>query len=202
MTDSTWSRRGKSITRPARRAGFSLVEVLVVLAILGIAATISGMALFSYMPRSDLKYAARNIASLCQLARIEAIKRNAQVAVVFNGAASSCSVFLSPGADIAWSTENDNTLLRRFDMSGVGRGVGFGHGGATVNVAGNAFGANLPENELFVFSGRGSRISPPIGVPEENCTAYVQNNAGGSMAITVHPSGGVMVRDWGGGVWR
>jgi prepilin-type N-terminal cleavage/methylation domain-containing protein len=199
MTDSTWSRCGKSITRPARRAGFSLVEILVVLAILGIAATISGIALFSYMPRSDLKYAARNITSLCQLARIEAIKRNIRVAVVFTAGTQTCSLYIANG-DGDWLTEGDNTLLRRFDMSGVGRGVGFGHGGATVNVAGNAFGSNLPLDQRFEFDGRGARRSSTS--TEENNTVYVQNIADGSMAITVHPSGGVMVRDWGGGVWR
>lgn len=117
MTDSPWSRCGKSITRPARRAGFSLVEVLVVLAILGILATISGMALSSYMARADLKRAARTVVSLCQTARIEAIKRNRSTAVVFNNATNTCSVYTANG-DGNWATEADNTLMRRFSISG------------------------------------------------------------------------------------
>ncbi len=197
MTDSTWSRCGKSITRPARRAGFSLVEILVVLAILGILATISGMALFSYMARADLKRAARTVVSMCQTARNEAIKRNAQVAVVFNGAASSCSVFLNRGADDDWNTENDNTLLRRFALTDIARGsISFGSGSATTGPNGSgAIGSFFPPNARFVFNSQGGSTS--LG------TAYLQDNSGNSMAIRMQSmSGSFRTWSWRGSSWQ
>lgn len=68
------------------------------------------------MDKADLKRAARTVVSMCQTARGEAIKRNTSIAVVFNNATNTCSVYTANG-DGNWATEADNTVLRRFDVS-------------------------------------------------------------------------------------
>ncbi|WP_092372445.1 GspH/FimT family pseudopilin [Desulfomicrobium apsheronum] len=88
--------------------GFSLAELLVTLAVIAILAGISGTALMKWIPQANLKRAARTIVSMCQSARVEAIKRNAPV--TFNCTDNSCEVRLA---------DAPNTLLRQFNLSSL-----------------------------------------------------------------------------------
>lgn len=93
-----------------RQSGFSLIEVLIVIAILAVLAGLSVTTLMRWIPEANLKRAGRTVASMCQFARVEAIKRNAPISVNCTG--DSCFVRLA-----------DNTQLRRFDFTNVGSNV-------------------------------------------------------------------------------
>ena len=93
-----------------RSKGFSLVETLVLLAIIAILAGISGQALFRWLPQANLKRAARTIVSMAQDARVEAIKRNEQVSINCTG--TTCVVRLA-----------DNTQVRQFDLATLRSGI-------------------------------------------------------------------------------
>ncbi len=77
-------------------AGFTLIEVLVVLAVLGLAA---GLVAFRGPPRSaalDLRAASGEIARAMRLARTQAIAGNAAVPVVLDPAAAAYRVGAGP----------------------------------------------------------------------------------------------------------
>ena len=93
-----------------RSKGFSLVETLVILAIIAILAGLSGQALFKWLPQANLKRAARTIVSMAQDARVEAIKRNEQVSINCTG--TTCVVRLA-----------DNTQIRQFDLATLRSGI-------------------------------------------------------------------------------
>ena len=93
-----------------RPKGFSLVETLVLLAIIAILAGLSGQALFKWLPQANLKRAARTIVSMAQDARVEAIKRNEQVSINCTG--TTCVVRLA-----------DNTQVRQFDLATLRSGI-------------------------------------------------------------------------------
>jgi Tfp pilus assembly protein FimT len=179
--------------------GFSLVEALVILAIIGILMGLSAMALSNYLPYSNLKRAARTIVSMMQTARMEAIKRNTRVAIVFNNATQGCTIYTSPGPDNNWNTENDNEPYRSFTLTNLRGGISFGHGAATQSVSGTPFSSNstnLPPNSRIVFTPRG-------GVAGSLGTVYIQDQRGASMAITTRSlAGSLLVRQWEGNQWR
>lgn len=101
----------QDFTHTLKPKGFSLVEMLVILAVIAILAVISGTALMKWIPQANLKRGARTIVSMAQFARIEAIKRNEDVSLNCTG--NTCVVTLL----------SDNTQLRKFDLSTLQSGV-------------------------------------------------------------------------------
>lgn len=94
--------------------GFTLVEVIIVVAIIGIMAAIAIPAIMSWLPNIRQKAASRELFADLQRARMESIKRNAPAVVVFVPAAScaamggSYSAFIDDGA--GGGVANNKTL--------------------------------------------------------------------------------------------
>lgn len=83
--------------------GFSLFEILIVLAILAIVGAIATPGIMNWLPNYRLKGAARELYSNMQRARSEAVKRNASVGiafttVVFPATGGGYTAFLDDGA--------------------------------------------------------------------------------------------------------
>lgn len=87
--------------RPKEMAGFTLIELMIVVALLVIFATIA-LPSFSYLIKTNrTQSAASELASLLQYARAEAVTRNVDI----TAAASSG----------AWTVSQGNTVLRQLD---------------------------------------------------------------------------------------
>ncbi|HKI85586.1 MAG TPA: GspH/FimT family pseudopilin [Thermoanaerobaculia bacterium] len=72
-----------------RARGFTLIEMVIVLAIIGVLVTFGYPALQELLVRSRIESATRNTANIMRLARLEAIKHSVQVLVNFNSTAKT-----------------------------------------------------------------------------------------------------------------
>lgn len=87
--------------------GFTLIEVLVVVAIIGILAAIGYPTFLSMLPNIRTKAAARDIYADMNAAKMEAVKRNSCVVVTFDTGTQSYSTFLDDGAGVEVSCNGD-----------------------------------------------------------------------------------------------
>lgn len=81
-----------------RKDGFTLIEALVIIIVLGILAAVAIPSFSRYGPDMRLKGAVRDLKSAMELAKLKAIRENAFVALVFNTGTNSYTVFVDNGA--------------------------------------------------------------------------------------------------------
>lgn len=91
------------------QAGITLVEVMVVVAIIVVMAFFAGPEMLQFGPKAKLKAATRTLKSNMELARLEAVKRNTTVTVNFTF--SDCSTFppaTTSKYSITWDDDDGN----------------------------------------------------------------------------------------------
>ncbi len=147
-------------------AGFTLLELLCALGILSLLATVALPRLSATLPALALDQAARQIASELELARIEAINRNARARTIFDLAAARYSVEL----------ESEG----RFEAQGAVRSL---PSGVSFDSAASS----------RVSAGRISVTFVPRGNTADNATIAVTTASGGSRRVVVSAAGRVRV---------
>ncbi|HSR01922.1 MAG TPA: GspH/FimT family pseudopilin [Methylophilaceae bacterium] len=154
-----------------KQSGFSLVELVIVIAIFGILASFAVPSYQQMIENSKIKTATDSILSGFQIARAEAVKRNINVQLEF-GAGSAWTVCVSPAG--GGSCTAANTIQSRKSSEGSSSDVtvvasvagpyvfnGFGiltsPGGATIDID-NAALSSAKSRNLRVIAGASGAI--------------------------------------------
>jgi type II secretion system protein H len=171
------------MTRPREQAGYTLVEVLVVVAIIGIMAAIGFPSLRGLLPRIRLNNDAMILSNEIALARVRAISKSADVRIVFDDTNDRYAFGKLQGnawVDLGW------TNLKGSDLQAVS-----GFNTASILPA-------VPA-ETLVLSGRGA-ANVPLGT---QAAIELRTPAGDHRKqILVEPTGRTIVRRWSGGTWE
>jgi type IV fimbrial biogenesis protein FimT len=167
------------------KAGFSLAELMVVIALIGALSAIALPSLLGNLPEKRLKNAARNLYSDMQRARLQAVKENNSVTVTFNTNAKTYSYPVKEGGATTTRTRN---LIEYGDVQ-------FGCAGVTYwNDKANT----VPDSGItgnITFSRTGTATSGVIFLGS--------NNVNACYAVEVTQFGAVQIR-WqhNGGSWN
>ena len=167
--------------------GFTLVELMVVAAIISILAAVSAFSVLEVLPRYQLHAAARDLSGNLRLARRNAIKTAQDIRVVFNQELNSYSF---DGRVVPYL----GTLESHY-----GGGVCFGFGMATKSAVASS--SSLPSSPI-TFQGRPRKVTFNQRGLSNAGTVYFTNRSGDCCAVVVSTSGRIRMRVWTGKKWR
>jgi len=186
-------------------SGFTLVEIIIVIVVIGVMSTIAIPNYLTWRPDMTLKAAARDLYSTMQQAKLLAVKTNADVAIVFDITNNRYYLCDSPGADALWTGVNDNigtgdnTIRTTVDLIAYKYGISYGHGTIT--------GANSVTTPPGTFPG--DEVSYGSNVLTFNPQAvgnggyvYLDNEKNTVYAVGTLTSGVIRLRRWMGGGWQ
>ncbi len=192
----------RSGQRPGRhQGGFTLTELAMVIAVIGILSAIGIPAMVSTYPDYQLKAAARDMISNLQKAKLEAVKRNAWVtvtfnqAVVVNGPLFDYVIFVDNDQDHNFDpAPNGDTILVQDNFTRYGGGVRAVIATDPVPNDPNSFGLNGDGLPCVTFTARGlpkTSANLPINNPErvrltnrKEARRNVEMNAMGNLTVT------------------
>lgn len=169
--------------------GFTIMELVSAVSILGILCLIAIPAFSSWLPEYKLKSAARDLYSNMQLARMMSIKNNGTYRVIFDTSENGSYRIESPDG----TTERSISFLN-YDKGG---GIGFGLGVATKSV-----GSSMPEDGVSYQNNKTSFT--PRGIGSGMGYAYIENNRGTAYAVGTWMTGIIVLKKWNDsmGAWE
>jgi Tfp pilus assembly protein FimT len=156
-----------SIWAEKRESGFTLLGLLSAVVILGILAGIAIPSYQSWLPKSRVNGAARELFSDLQLARMSAISENNDYVITFDTGNNRYSVYDDNDNDFATAGAESGELVKTVDIDDRYQGIGYGY------IAGNNPSGNPITSEVM-FTGTPPRaIFKPTGLGK-NGSVYLK----------------------------
>lgn len=176
--------------------GFSLVEVIIVLVIIGVLSAIAYPGVSKWIPSYRLKEASRDLFTNMQKAKIEAVKENKDWAIYFDVANDRYYVCSDAGADDDWTAIADNTVEMTINFSQYKNGIGYGTGNATLSVPGGALPGDSVSytSNVVTFTPEGLGLLGYVYLENENNTS--------TYAVGTSIGGVIKLKKWMGAAWE
>ncbi|MCI5126898.1 MAG: prepilin-type N-terminal cleavage/methylation domain-containing protein [Candidatus Electrothrix sp. AUS3] len=168
--------------------GFSFVELMVVIALIGILSALSIPSILRGLPEKRLKAAARNVYADLQKARLLAVKKNKKITVRFN---ESDRYYYFDEDESGTGFKKWNADEMRGDLADYGQVI-YGKGGAVKNWNNDPINNVVPYQDL-AFN--------PVGTTK-NRSVYLQSPGHDvCYAITTTIYGAIKIRRFNGVSW-
>jgi prepilin-type N-terminal cleavage/methylation domain-containing protein len=179
-----------------RNEGFTLMELIIVIGIIVIAAAFTLPNISKWRASARLNGAARDLATNFQVAKMEATKRNRVCAVTFNiavdGTLSDVIVYVDVAEDLVYNAGETEILRRPFDSTYKTISLDPEEGGGDgVTLADNASG-----QPSIAFNSRGLPIDDTGSVITDGAdSVFIINDLDppGKKTITVSPAGNISI---------
>ena len=182
-----------------KQSGFTMIEVVVVMALIGIVAAVAIPTFTVWMPNYRLRAATNDLYANMQLAKSGAVRDRNTWAVRFDTTNNSYQILSDDGESDAEVTDwwdGDEVVEKTVVLSDYRSGVAFGHGNATDDVPGNG---SAPADDVtygsyvVVFNMRGTGNAGYV---------YLENKKNNTFAVGSLSSGAVRMRRWSGSAWE
>jgi prepilin-type N-terminal cleavage/methylation domain-containing protein len=182
--------------------GFTIVELVATISVLGIIVTIAIPAFSNWLPKQRLRSAARDLYTNMQLTKMGAIKSNAQWAIVFDngGNLGRYCICSDDGANDTWDgPTGDDVVERTIEFAIYKSGITYGCGNATDDILGSGSQPGdlityaIPSH-IAVFNPKGTSNGGYVYLHnQENTTAY---------GVGTLPTGVIRLFKWNGNGWE
>jgi len=154
--------------------GFTLLELMVVICVLAVLATVTTPNIISWFEGRKLSRASRDVLAAVQAARLRAVKERANAVVSFDTANDTFEAFVDDGGGTPANADNNTrdageTVIKSGSFE-------------TVSITGAAFGANA----FVSFTSR--------GFPDSSGTVSLQDIHGGTKQINVSNTGSANIQ--------
>ena len=177
-----------------KKGGFTIVELVVALAIMGIAVSVAIPGFSRWLPEYRLKSAATDLYANLQLAKMSAVRDNAEWAIYFDPNFDAYQIRYGTGVDGEYADPGGFAVDKTVILANYGTGVCFGHGSATA-----AIGAGWDDDITFLDN---TVVFNPRGMANAQGYVYLQNDKNATYAVGALTTGLILMRKWTGAAWE
>jgi type IV fimbrial biogenesis protein FimT len=174
--------------------GFTLVELLIVVTVLSLVATVAIPSFNSYRDQCCVKAVMEDICNMMREAKQNALCADKDYGITFNPDLGKVSLVSGRGNDDKWNTDDD-PVVRSISLAAKGGGLRFGYGscGPLPDLAATTDGITFNTNNTMVCN---TDLTGNAG------TVYLISRSGSAMALVVNSEDfSYVLWRWGGKKW-